>query len=127
MEPVKFDDCNFTFTAPKGQEERVRDLPTYSLGGQIVSKWILSPEELAKVQETGCLYLMIMGNSMPPVLPMVASPFAGLEDYFQEGIYQGKTLREVIKLNYLYVFEQGICLNREAQMFLHNHLQETAN
>ena len=54
-------------------------------GGQkipfIVSRWKLSPEELQKVQETGEIWISIMGTSMPPILPMVNHPFK--EDTFK--------------------------------------------
>lgn len=41
----------------------------------IVSCWKLSPEELQRIQETGKVWVTIMGVSMPPIQPMAFHPF----------------------------------------------------
>lgn len=41
----------------------------------IVAKFKLSKEELEKIIETGDIWVCIMGNSWPPILPTVHHPF----------------------------------------------------
>lgn len=41
----------------------------------IVAKFALDREEIIKINETGELWLCIMGNNWPPVLPTVFNPF----------------------------------------------------
>lgn len=64
--------ANFVFTAPEGRDD-VCDLQVFKNPQYTVSCWKLSPEELAEVAKTGCVYLSIMGGGMPPV-------FLGSED-----------------------------------------------
>jgi hypothetical protein len=46
----------------------VRDLAVFNDGKQIISAWRLTPEERAKVAETGVVWLSVYGRSLPPVL-----------------------------------------------------------
>lgn len=67
MIPVKTDYSNVTFTA-----EGCLDLPGTLAKNQdnipeIETCWKLSPEELAQVNKTGCIFLYVMGHKMPPV------------------------------------------------------------
>lgn len=41
----------------------------------VISRWKLSEEELKRINETGEIWLCIMGRTMPPVLPTVFHPF----------------------------------------------------
>lgn len=41
-----------------------------------ISNWKLSPEELAKVQETGEIWLGTMGWPPPPIFAMAFNPFS---------------------------------------------------
>jgi hypothetical protein len=65
--PVKFKHVNFTYTAPKGQEDVVSDLPVYRGLNSTTSCWKLSPEELFDIMQTGKIYLSIWGHSVFPV------------------------------------------------------------
>ncbi len=47
----------------------------------LISKWKFSPEELQKINETGCMYISIMPTQQPPIMPMVNNPFT--EDQFK--------------------------------------------
>lgn len=53
--------------APKGEEDRVRDLQVFKNRGGLVSRWRLQPHEIEEVARTGCIYLEVMGQGMPPV------------------------------------------------------------
>lgn len=71
--PIDFKGQNFEFTAPPGMENQVRPLPVrkqmhheYDVP-EIVSCWELDEEERKQVAETGCVYLSILGEGMPPV------------------------------------------------------------
>lgn len=44
----------------------------------IVSKWKLSPEEIQRVQETGEIYLSVLGPGTPPVMLTPLNPFEEL-------------------------------------------------
>ncbi len=65
--PVGFEGANCVFRAPDGvpQEECV-DLECFVAPGQIISCWRLSDEELAKVNETGVVWLEVQGDGTPP-------------------------------------------------------------
>lgn len=43
----------------------------------IISAWEISPEELKLLNETGILYLSVVGTGIPPVLLTVQNPFEG--------------------------------------------------
>jgi len=81
MQPIDFPEVNFVFNKPEGfTDEQCSSLPAYRQNepGQfplIVSCWKLSSEELAKVQETGVVWLTTVGISIPPVAIEVKSPF----------------------------------------------------
>ena len=66
---VGFEGANTVFQAPKGKEETVHDLECFQPAdkSQIVSCWRLSKEEIEQVNQTGVVWLRIMGNGMPPV------------------------------------------------------------
>lgn len=55
-EAVDFEGSNFTYTAPKGQEDRVGELKVFRNGLCIVSAWRPSPEELKQINETGLIF-----------------------------------------------------------------------
>jgi len=66
-DPVGFEGADFTFTAPPGHEDTVRDLHVAKFDDHSVSCWRLTPEELEEVNRTGVVWLKIAGHSMPPV------------------------------------------------------------
>lgn len=41
----------------------------------IISKFKLSKEEIERINETGELWVMVMGTSLPPICPSVWNPF----------------------------------------------------
>lgn len=81
MQPIKFPQQNFVFTKPEGwTEEECKDLPAYKgKDGNglpvIISKWGLTTEEIAKINETGAVYLIIVGDITPPASLHIDSPF----------------------------------------------------
>ncbi|MCC2608374.1 hypothetical protein [Neorhizobium petrolearium] len=67
-QPVAFQGANMVLRAPKGQEETVQDLHTFTNGLCSVSCWELSAEELAEVTRTGRIFLSVFsGRTQPPV------------------------------------------------------------
>lgn len=61
----------------------------------IVAKFMLDRQEIIKINETGELWLCIMGNNWPPVLPTVFDPFK--ENGFIP-LKKGVTLDELKKI-----------------------------
>lgn len=55
MNPIKFPEANVTFGENQPQFE---PLPAFlATNGVVVSCWQLSPEEIEKIRETGCIWL----------------------------------------------------------------------
>ena len=75
--PIEFNEANLRLTAPKGDEDTVREMPAYTDGSFCVSCWQLSPEELKELQANdGKLWLWVWsGATQPPVLIDVENPF----------------------------------------------------
>ena len=74
MKPIKTDETNATFVA-----DGCGDLPAvkaYDEDGvnYIISAWEVSPEELKKIQETGIVYLSVIGENIPPVFLTADNP-----------------------------------------------------
>ncbi|MER9176248.1 hypothetical protein NKH72_21970 [Mesorhizobium sp. M0955] len=67
-EAVEFVGSNFKFTAPAGDEDRIRDLPCFVNGNAIVTCWELSAEEFASVVETGKIWIsQLSGKAFYPM------------------------------------------------------------
>lgn len=66
-DPVGFEGADFTFCAPPGTEETIRDLHVFKAEDHTASCWRLTQEELEEVNRTGVVWLRIMGHAMPPV------------------------------------------------------------
>lgn len=49
-------------------------LPVLPIGRALVSRWRLTPEERVRIAGGADLFVAILGNSMPPILPLVDSP-----------------------------------------------------
>lgn len=84
MPAVDFPESNFTFGKPSGMTDE-QCLPLQVWKGKddsgvpiIISKWTLSAEDLAEIQKTGAIYLIITGQGMPPVSLHVETPFVKL-------------------------------------------------
>lgn len=74
MKPIKTADTNTTFVA-----EGCGDLPAVKAHDEngvnyIISAWEISPEELKKLQETGIIYLSVIGQTLPPVFLTADNP-----------------------------------------------------
>jgi hypothetical protein len=73
--PVEFEEANLLL---KGHPEQdIRDMHVYHTPEMVISKWKLSPEEIASVNENGFFWLGTM-NCNRPVQPQaiwVESPF----------------------------------------------------
>lgn len=80
MKPIETPETNAVFKL-----EGCGDLPAAKAhdpeSGQsyVISAWEISPEELKILNETGILYLSIMGNSVPPVALSVENPIEPIE------------------------------------------------
>jgi hypothetical protein len=84
---IDFPEANFTYGPPAGMtEDQVKSLrvftgPTHSedrLDREVISKWQLTPEELAEIARTGVVWLYIIGDGHPPVYVTGTSPFASV-------------------------------------------------
>lgn len=85
MQPMNFPESNGALSAPAGIGcDKVEPLFVWrgECGGspQVISKWKLTPEELAEINRTGEVWLHVLGRSMPPVAVVVRSPFAAAEE-----------------------------------------------
>ena len=76
-----FEEANFTFSKPESMtDEECLPLRVFkgkdSLGTPvIISKWSLSREDIDEINKTGCVYLTICSNGMPPVSIQTETPF----------------------------------------------------
>lgn len=75
MKPDTFKEANMIMGA--GGNPSTEDLPlckatTPSIPGVnfLVSRWKLEPAEVKKIKETGEIWISIMGDGMPPIMPM---------------------------------------------------------
>jgi len=74
-EPIPFRESNVTFHAPPGRPE-VGDLHVLRADGYLISKWRLTKPEIEELSRNGgCVWLMVMGEVMPPVCITVAQTF----------------------------------------------------
>lgn len=86
MKATLFKETNHIFGA--GENPNTTDLPVcislapqYSEGHNvpfIVSRWKVSQEEIEKINETGEIWISIMGASMSPIMPLAFHPFKEL-------------------------------------------------
>jgi len=77
MKPIQFKEANIILTAHPGDEQKVQNMPAYSNTklGLTISCWELDGEELLKICETKKVYLHVMGDTQPPVMLSIKSPF----------------------------------------------------
>ena len=80
MKPIVTPESNAVFIL-----EGCGDLPAVKAhdpeSGQsyVITAWEVSPDELKILQESGILYLSIMGNTVPPVALSVQNPIEPME------------------------------------------------
>jgi uncharacterized protein (DUF488 family) len=85
MTATAFDEDNAVLGPPEGMtEDDVFSLSVYQgvndVGEPVVvSCWKPTKEELAEINRTGRVWLMVMGKTMPPVCLEGISPFKRLE------------------------------------------------
>lgn len=72
MKPITFAEQN---SVADGTNLGVLDLPVHRDGGQIISCWSPTPEELQEIMATGQVWLCVMGVNQPPVLVTGHYPF----------------------------------------------------
>lgn len=81
MHAIDFPGTNVVFG--KDQPEYL-PLPAYKVPGDpkgaIITKWKLSPEELAKVQETGEIYLSMLTFNQPMQPVMLTTDFPTINE-----------------------------------------------
>jgi hypothetical protein len=73
MKPIKFEEQNFNWGAPKGEEDKVGGM-TANRGVEEGTGWPLSiscweptPEDLKRLNEGGKIWLRVYGQGHPPV------------------------------------------------------------
>lgn len=67
MLPCNFDESNITLGPPEGMtEDEVHSLRAYKGFGQVITCWKPTVEELLEIQQTGRVWLRVMGDTMPP-------------------------------------------------------------
>ena len=74
--PVEFPEQNGTLGKPANMtDEECSSLPVYRDGHQCISCWRLTPEEMAEIQKTHCVFIGVLsGESQPPIWVKAASP-----------------------------------------------------
>jgi hypothetical protein len=82
MKPIKFEQSNFTWGAPRGQEDKVDGMPAYKGTEKetnwpvSISCWELTPEDLRRLNEGGKIWLRVYGQGHPPVSVSTENPFS---------------------------------------------------
>lgn len=71
MIPIEFEEQNLVLGKPPNMtDEECVSLPCYSGENQIISKWMLTPEEVEHVLNHGYIWVRVYGGvTSPPILP----------------------------------------------------------
>lgn len=64
--PIKFDGCNLHLLPPDGAEN-VEPMHAFTNGTTVVECWELTAEEIQEVARTGCIWLSLFGQHIPPI------------------------------------------------------------
>lgn len=81
MLPTSFNEENGVLDAPKGMSPDECEPLSVWRGPMddgtpvVISCWKPTKEELEEIQRTGRVWIMVMGNTMPPILPVGLNPF----------------------------------------------------
>lgn len=80
MIATAFDEDNAVLGPPKGKsEEEVHSLSVHKgmmgVSPVVISCWKPTKEELEEINRTGRVWLVVCGNTMPPVMVEGISPF----------------------------------------------------
>lgn len=81
MNPTSFKETNKVFGAGNNPNTDqlavcIADHPLNNGIPTVISKWKLSPEELQRISQSGELWIMVLGNNLPPISPTVFNPFS---------------------------------------------------
>lgn len=88
-QPLPFAGANITVAPGKGTEDRVGPLVGHrSAGGEMISRWKLSPAEIAHVRETGEVWLSQM-TFRHPLQPALVSGLPLMQLLDQNGAVAG--------------------------------------
>lgn len=66
-EPIDFPGSNLNLLPASGDEETVNAMRAFTNGTHVVECWRLTPDELAEVAKTGCIWLAMVGG-VPPII-----------------------------------------------------------
>lgn len=67
--PKDFEETNLRLLPPQGQEDQVIAINVFRGDGRIVSCWQLDADEIARIAETGEIWLSVWsGQTAPPVM-----------------------------------------------------------
>jgi tartrate dehydratase beta subunit/fumarate hydratase class I family protein len=81
MMPINFNESNIVYNKPENMtDEDCSTLHAFRGHDQselpvIITKWQLSKEDLEEIQKTGCVYLTVVGQVLPPVSVYTENPF----------------------------------------------------
>lgn len=75
MIPIEFPEANLRLVGPPGVSD-ILPLPVFTDGRHVASVWELSDEEIADLVKTRRLYLVVVGQTHPPLLMQTRPPFA---------------------------------------------------
>ncbi len=67
MRAIKTEECNLVLKAPSRYKDSIYDLPIFSQDGILYSYWILTDNEIKRLNKGGCIVLSIMSHTHPPV------------------------------------------------------------
>lgn len=70
--PIQFPEQT---TIIKGGHPDVADLPAYRDGGQVISCWQFTPEEVIEIMNTGCVWHLSQGETPQPTMISGHYPF----------------------------------------------------
>jgi hypothetical protein len=69
MEPMQFDEVNYTLLKPDNMtDEECSSLPAYKGEGQFISKWKMSWKERLHCLVRGFVWVHVVGEEHPPIL-----------------------------------------------------------
>ena len=71
MKPIEFDGQNTVLQKPESMtDEECQPLPCFRDGKQVISKWELTEEEQEHVAKHGFIWVSVIGDNQPPILPI---------------------------------------------------------
>jgi hypothetical protein len=82
VNPTAFPEANVVLTKPESMtDEECGPLPVYRGGGECISCWELTGEEIMRILETKKIWVRVLsGNSQPPIALELENPFLPIEE-----------------------------------------------